>query len=293
MTLTMPTIIRGMPDEQYHQHPAFGSTDVKTARRSLAHYLARKRGADKDTPAKLAGRILHCCVLQPHLFDATYAVLPPNAPADQRRHRDAKKPSEDTLRSIAWWDSWESNNPGKTIIANALYDECRRIAEAVREHPELRGYFVAPEGEAELSVFALDPETGLACKARLDYRVRLAGLLTKIELKFCEDVRPGKFKVTSEQYGYFMQNVYYEDVCEWAGEPIDLSLTVAIEKEDATAFNPGCYPIRIYEPGPASRERGREQYREGLALLAHAAKTGEYPAYDTAIEVLEPPSWAA
>src|SRR5687768_7626953 len=105
--MNLPTIIRGLPDDDYHAHPAFGNSDLKMIRtRSPAHYRYKKDNPEPATPAKRDGRILHCAILEPHLFSKKYAVLPADAPADLRRFREAKKPSDDTLAAIAWWDEW-------------------------------------------------------------------------------------------------------------------------------------------------------------------------------------------
>lgn len=291
--MNLPAIVRGMSDTEYHAHPALGSTDLKNALRSPAHFQANRRApTEEETAAKRDGKILHTCILEPHTFDAKYAVTPPDAPSDLRRFRNAKTPAADTLASIAWWDAWDATNPGKAIIKADLYESCRRIAEAVRTHPALRGYFDGPDGEAELSMFATDPETGLPVKCRNDWRKIITSYRVVLDMKSCEDARPDPFSRNAFSYGYFLSDAYYTDVNEWAGEPIDLFLLVAFEKENATLYDPGHFPIKVYEASPRGMELGRAQYRKALSLVKHCADMREYPAYDTEVEVLEPPTWA-
>jgi exodeoxyribonuclease VIII len=294
--MSYPTIIRGMPDDQYHRHPAYGSTDLKRALRSPAHMLAAKRAPQVETPAKRDGKILHTCILEPQVFDSKYIVLPEDAPArptDAMREAVKKGTANDSsVHRVGWWEAWDANNTAKTIITHELYEECRRISEAVREHPELRGFFSAAGGEAEQSVFAIDPETGLAVKCRNDYRIHFPGARIVLDLKSCNVADTEAFQRDAWNYGYFLSAAHYTDVNAWAGEPIDTFMLIAFEKEDATCFDAGHFPLKIYEVGQRGIDIGRAQQRRALALVKHCAEVGEYPAYDTEIEVLDPPSWA-
>lgn len=279
------TIIRDMPEDKYHAHPALGSTDLKRALRSLGHFkYARENPDTNETPAKRDGKILHCCILDPHTFDSRYVVLPEDAPSDLRRFRNAKKPSDDTLHSIAWWDAWEAANPGREIITAPEYERYMRCSDAVRKHPELRGYFDGP-GDNELTMMATDPETGLQVKCRFDRRTVIGNFKVGLDPKSCMDARLRAFQRDAASYSYFLSAAYYLDVAAMAGEATDLFLLIAFEKEAP-------YGVKVYEPDDDSLAYGREQYRKALALIKHAQETDEYPTYDTSIEVLSMPGWA-
>ena len=76
--------IYDMPEEQYFDFPAFSNSDLKLIARSPAHYWAAKRDPgrepDEDTPARKAGRALHCTILEPDDFQNRYIMAPANAP---------------------------------------------------------------------------------------------------------------------------------------------------------------------------------------------------------------------
>ena len=76
--------IYDMPDSQYFDFPAFSNSDLKLIGRSPAHYWAAKRDPnrepEKDTPAKRAGRALHCAILEPTDFNNRYIKAPEDAP---------------------------------------------------------------------------------------------------------------------------------------------------------------------------------------------------------------------
>jgi hypothetical protein len=287
-------LVLGLPEDDYHAHPAFGSTDVKTARRSLAHFLARRSVPPKDTPATRDGRILHCSILQPEVFEKTHCIEPANAPRDLRHFRNASKPSAATLESIAFWDAWDAEHAGMTSISAEDWDWYRYMGDRIGRHPEVRPYLsLATDIAREASVFARCPETGLRVKCRKDHKGALGGVRFNFDLKSCEDAREDAFSRNAENYGYFLSMAFYHDVSEWGGDPHDLNLLLAFEKpEHPEVFTPENFPLQLYVIEGEELEAGREQYREGLALLKHAHDTGDFAGYDTSIKRLRRPAWA-
>ncbi len=275
-----------MPDTEYHAHPAFGNSDLALIRsRSPAHWKARKAAPDVSTPAKLDGRALHCAILEPDTFLARYAVAPADAPRDLRHLRDAAKPSDSTRASIQWWDAFDAANAGRIMLKQDDYDLKMRVADNVRSHPALRGYFDAPGGVAEASVFATDPETGLAVKCRPDYSVTIGPHRVVLDPKSTDDARASVFCKSAYNYGYFQQAAFYTDVHAWNETPIDLFLLIAFEKEEP-------FGLKVYEVSDDDMEFGRQQYRKGLSIAAECVKNDDWPGYDSSIEVLTRPSWA-
>jgi hypothetical protein len=287
--VNLPTIIRGLPEADYRAHPAFANSDLKTIRtQSPAHLQWRRTHPDKDTPAKREGRILHCAILEPHAYNARYTVLPsdaPDKPTAAMIEAAAKGTANpNSVYRVTWWADWNASNPNKELIAAEDYDRHMYIAEAIRTHPELRAYFEG-EGESELSVFATDPITGLPVKCRPDRRVQVGGFRVVLDIKSAESAQPEAFERACENYGYWQGAAFYTDVNEWAGDPLDLYLLVAFEKE-------GPYGVTVHEVSPEAMNDGRAQYRAALDLAKHCVDTGEWPPYDPSIRVAQRPAWA-
>jgi hypothetical protein len=277
-------IIENMPESEYRSHSAIANSDLVTFRRSAAHFEARRRFGSKDTPAKLDGRALHCAILEPETFLQRYCVLPADAPRDLRHLRDAKQPSASTKEAIAWWDAWEAESAGRITLDAADYTLKMETASRIRQHPALRTYFEAP-GQFELSVFATDPETGVEVKCRIDRLVTIAQYRVGLDPKSTDDARYDAFQSSAYKFGYFQQNAFYRDVCEWAGIPLDLFLFIAFEKEEP-------FGVKVYEMSEDDLEYGRRLYRPALNAYAQCLESGEFPSYDDSIEVLTRPAWA-
>lgn len=287
--MNLPLILPDMPEAEYRAHPAFANSDLKVARgQSPAHMIHKRTHGSPDTPAKRDGRILHTAILEPHQFSARYVVLPADAedrPTDAMRQAVLKgTASENSIKRVSWWDAWNATNEGRELIAADKYDEFMRVTEAIREHPALRGYFNSPGVVTEQSVFATDPETGLPVKIRRDLRVRLGGYNVVLDLKSAESAATNDFHFAIKRYGYVQGAAFYTDVGEWAGDPTDVYLLIAFEREAP-------YGVTVHEVGPEAMAKGRMQYREALTLVKHCVDTGEYPLYPTDVQVVG--EWAA
>jgi len=277
-------IVYDMPEEEYRAHSAIAQSDLKIVLRSPGHLLARRRNPEKVTPAKLDGRALHCAILEPQNFMDRYVVLPEDAPRDLRQHRDAKTKGESTIHSIAWWDKWDAENAGRITLDHDDYLLKQATAAAIRNHPDLRGYFEAP-GHSEVSIFAIDPVTGLQVKARIDRLAMLSNMRFALDPKSAEDAREDAFSKNAYAYGYFTQAAFYKDICEWANIPLEAFLFVAFEKEDP-------FGIKVYEVSEDDLEFGRRCYRRALDTWAECVRNNEFPVYDTGISVLTRPKYA-
>ena len=275
-----------IPDEQYFQIDAASNSDLKILARSPAHYRYYKDnpGEQKTSPEMLQGRALHSVILEPETFFNKYAILPADAPPrPTAAQMNAANPTALAIERIEFYNEFEERNEGKVIITAEQCDEYLYTGETVRKHPELAAFLNG--GMAERTVLAIDPETGLMCRCRTDYAVKVNGQRILVDLKSAEDARPDAFQRAAYNYRYFTQAAFYSDVWEWAGYPIDLWIFAIFEKDPP-------YAVKLYEVLPADMERGRGAYRAALNTLAECKKTGEWPAYPTDIEPLHYPAWA-
>jgi hypothetical protein len=273
-----------MADEAYFADPATSNSDLKLLRRSAEHFKYLKAHPKERTPAMQAGSSLHCAILEPDNFMKRHAVIPDNAPRKPTTaQRNSAKPTPDAQERMQYWDQWELMNQGKLIVTPEKAAEYMEIGGLIRNHPELSVFF--DSGKAEHAVFGEDPETGLMCKCKPDYLTRIKDYKICIEVKSCEDARNHAFQRTAYNFQYFTAAAFYQDVMSWSIGAPDAYLIVAFERDPP-------YGMKIYEVSEESIERGREQYRESLALMKQCMEDDHWPIYDTDIELLELPHWA-
>lgn len=277
-------VIRDEPAEVYYQRrlDEANATGLKLMLRSPAHFrnYIETPDDDKETATLRFGRMVHCATLEPDAFDRSYIVLPANAPRDMRRFRDAKKPSMETLASIDFWDQFEIDNRGKAVVSVDDYDRAQRMGDSARAVPLMAGLLTG--GEREITFRWTDPETGLACKARIDL---FAAGHFMMDLKSCVDASPEGFARAVMNYKYDLQQAHYCAAARECGEPIERFVFLAIESRAP-------YVAQAYLLDPRAEERGWNLRQKAIRRQAECLRAGRWPGYSERIEQIALPSYA-
>lgn len=263
--------VPGVPEDVYHQdRSSVSSSALKTLiKRSPAHARAELDEPKRETPALLLGRAVHTRVLEPGTFANRYAIEPTKW--DRRRKADKEEAAV-----------FESKHAGKTIISQADGELVERIAEAVEVHPIAR--HAVRGGQAELSGYFEDLDTGIRCRIRPDYLRTADGIMT--DLKTAADAGPDAFQRAIHTFGYHIQAAMYSAGFETiTGEPLQDFLFVTVEKASPFA-------VAVYRLDEEALAIGRQLYRRALRTWAECLSSGHWPAYSDRIESITLPVWA-
>jgi hypothetical protein len=281
-----PGFLLDVPAADYHQRElgVANNTALKILReRSPAHYRYWVDNAnDHDTPAMLFGRAYHCRVLEPERFAEQFVAAPEDPPRrPSQRQRDAKKPSDSTRTSIAFWDSWDAENAGKVALPGEDFDRIEAMYAALIADPLAAGIFLR-DGYSEVTMRWVDEPTGIACKARAD-RWRPGKFIA--DLKTTDDASPDGFKRSIVKYGYHVQHAHYCDAARACGEAVRNYLIVAQEKEPP-------YVVGVYHIDAAAEIRGFDLRERGLRRMRECLDADTWPGYASGITELSLPGWA-
>src|SRR5512135_2691860 len=123
-----PGVYAAMSLSAYHAAPGLSKSDLDLIARSPAHW---KYGPREETPAMRLGAAVHVAVLEPETWEARYGCVAGRRQADIETAR--------------------------TVLTAAAWDTCRRLRDAVWNHPTCQDLF--RDGQAESSAWWLDPET--------------------------------------------------------------------------------------------------------------------------------------
>jgi len=143
--------------QEYLDHPNYGASDLATFRvgpPAMVPWSRRNRG-DGDTAALGLGRVAHCLTLEPHEFDAHYAIKP----KDMEFRSNADKAKR---------DAWLAK--GLQIVKEEDCERLARSAMCVREKLERVGVDLSG-AIVEHSVFWIDHQSKLPRKCRPDFVV--------------------------------------------------------------------------------------------------------------------------
>lgn len=207
-----------LPDNIYHQAFALGSSGIKDMLVSTMHFWTNCRALnsnyrDQETEAKTLGRAYDVRILSgKEAFDAAYAPL-----LDRERYpgaydtveelkaaieraggrRGGLKLKADYIQELARCDPgamiWETlvrghaeEHRGKILLPWYQYEHIELAAAMIELDPEARATIT--DGYAQVSVFWTDPETGVPCKARMDY-IKVSEDSSRIRRRIITDLK--------------------------------------------------------------------------------------------------------
>lgn len=235
--------IRGIGEGMYHAAPGLGSTLLKAATQSLAHYrVALNDEGDTSPQARKAmaiGSATHCLVLEPEQFEEKFVAQP-----EDIKVRNGKR-----------WEEFALRNADREIMTEADIALASDMADAVLD--DAGKFFTG--GEAELSYWYRH-ESGLLLKARIDYQMGDAG----IDLKTSRAESAHKFK-QAVKYDYDIQDAAYRLVTGLAD-----MIFVGVGKDKP-------HPIYLCKQGPQVREKAERALARAIDALAVARDFDHYP----------------
>lgn len=176
--------VQNIPIEEYHRGPGISSSDIKALiNGTVESWLHAKANPEEPTRALILGNAIHTCVLEADDFWNRYCKEDdcPKAPSrstkegkDEWKEFCALYPDElfgnkDGMTADQWkseWMKWRHPSFKKIPLSSDEIETCFGIQKSVREHPMVSQMFA--EGETELSMYWIDPETNILCKARTD-----------------------------------------------------------------------------------------------------------------------------
>lgn len=260
----------GIPEADYHADPAFSQSQAKVLLESPARYRWQLENPTPPRDEFDIGHAVHAKVLGVGLDIVTIDAPDWRTKAAQQKRDEAR--AAGAVPMLAH----------DTLIIDAM-------AEAALANPDARAAFQA-EGDVELSMWWTDPDTGTACRGRVDKAAaNTDGTISLVDLKTTQDGSPRAFATSAARYGYRLQGGAYHD--GWTvltGEPPASFLFVTVEKAAP-------HLVGTYSLAPLDVEQGRDKWRRACQLLADYAARGEWPAYgdDPApFTHLDLPSWA-
>jgi hypothetical protein len=186
-------------------------SDLKNLEKSVGHFLYAKENPTEQTPAMARGSALHTLVLQPELFDGKYIMLPADAPKKPTKTQlNAKKPSQDTLDAIAWWQNFDTIRDGRTMINAEDMKTLRDMATALKEHTAANALLTAESNTYEQKhkwTLEYAKSQFVACESTLD--VENNKMDAVVDIKTIDSIDPQSVERAIINYKYYWQDAFY------------------------------------------------------------------------------------
>lgn len=276
-------LVLDMPAEEYHSIDALSATGLKHFARSPWHY--RHRVNIEPTRPMFRGTLAHCAVLEPDAMAARYIVVPEDAPRRPTAAQwNAKKPSDDSAKAMQWWRDFLEAAKGREIVTADEYAITQAQLRAVAAAPDLAS--ILRHGVGEASVFWIDEETGVYCKARPDWMNDAHSALWLLDLKSTADESPSGFGRAAARMKYHIQQAHYvAGVKAATGRPVDKFVFGAVTSAAPVLAVP-------YELTDEIREQAHDEWRELIERFAWCKANDTWPAYGAGIQLLDFPAYA-
>lgn len=258
----MATSVEGLDADIYRSKEGISASDIKyiLPPKTPAHYYAYITDQIKreETRAFLIGTMCHLAVLEPERLDKAFVVKPQGKLGDFR-----------TKEGKEWKES-----VGDTHILDA--EEATMLAgvtASVKKHPAASELLA--NSKKEVSLFA-SHRTGLKLKGRID--VLGNGFIADVKTAEAGDMQ--NFSSAIFRYNYHVQAAMY---CQLAG--VEQFSFIAVEKAPPFA-------VSVYQLSVPALQAGMNALNNALELIAQCNDSNEWPAYSTAKQTIDLPTWA-
>lgn len=186
-------IFEGMSFDEYIAVDAMSGSSLLHMRRSPLYFRYCADNPEEPTAAMKIGTVIHTATLEPPLLGKI---------AVWGTREDEK------VRRGNVWDAFELAHQGRTIVTVAEHREIVDTVTAVWASQPARKY-LGEEGPTEVSMFWVDPGTGVYMKGRVDKLIRTKNTATIVDLKKARNCGPYKFGSQAFALGYHIKAAIY------------------------------------------------------------------------------------
>lgn len=178
----------------------------------------------------------------------------------------------DVVTAEDWHQQQEDASQGKTMIALDMYEQAKRISEALQAHPSASRLLNHPARQSEVSYFGFDEDTGLEIRVRPDLEIqlphaRIGGDLKTTSLGYVKkDELKARLHREITSRGYHLSAAMY---CDTAN--LDQFFWIFVNRDE------GYHWIAIVEASPDLLDLGRKEYRLALRTINECMETNNWP----------------
>jgi PDDEXK-like domain of unknown function (DUF3799) len=275
-------VVYGMDFADYHAVEALSASGMRHLARSPWHF--KNRVEITPTRPMLNGTLAHCAILEPGALADRYVVVPEDAPKRPTEAQwNAKKSNESSQAAKEWWAAWGEEAAGRTVVEAKDYAITQAQLAAVGAEPELRA--ILASGQSEVSVFWIDAQTGIYCKARIDWLHTVSGKRVRaMDLKSTTDESPRGFGRAAARMKYELQAAHYENGLRAVGFDVQDFVFGVVTSAHPVLAVPYLLPI-------AFADQGRKKVCELYDLYARCMETNTWPSYGSGLLEADIPAY--
>jgi len=240
----------------------------RNPRRYWAKHLNPDRPVEESKPSWEFGTAFHTLILEPHLFESNYFILPKKVLL-----KDVGRELYDEYKN----KEKEAEGTAKTVLSLEDYERLSAMRDSLYANQRAKGLI---EGAVyESSYFWKDEHTGLMVKSRPD----ILHSNIYVDLKTIDDASPQNFQRNMVKGGYHIQSAMVKDAVKiLEGRDLSACINVCVEKD---------YPhgIGICIIDDTAIEAGHVEYRQTLLDLSASLRDNSFSDYE--VQTVGLPKW--
>ena len=267
----------GVPDDTYHHDwDACNHSRLKQMQRSAkrCRHMIDHPEIKEDTDSQILGKAIHCAILEPERFDASYAAKPDEVypPPKGARNRKAYQTEKANLEVA-----------GYQLLDLPDFDGIRDLRDRFFDEPSRALDLVKSATGTEVSYVIQHPETDTICKIRPDLEARGAKMQVDVKTSRSADVRA--FEAEIAKWSYHTSTMFYMDLLQHF-EPDEWRHHCFLVLENTAPWE---YQVLTLEP--AAMMIGQEEYLRWLRYYAQCVEDDLWPGYQKGIASVGLPNW--
>jgi len=240
--------IYDLPIREYHKLKAISRSAISELKKSPLHYWEKfinpEPKEEKSHPALNLGNAVHTLVLEPEKFLDEFAVM--------------EKVDLRTTKGKEYQKLFDENSQGKIILKEEDYLLAKNISQEILNHPSV-SVILKDSFSVEKSIFWIDEDTELVCKARPDIWSHSLGVI--FDIKTTNDASPENFMYSIRKYNYHIQAAMQIDaIFKNTGEMVKGFSILAAPTEAP-------HKPYIYMLDDDTIKQGRYEYQSALKII--------------------------
>lgn len=193
------------------------------------------------------------------------------------------KPAQNPTSTGMWRQAVaKARRDGLIPVAKADMEKAQTMAGRVFQH-RVAGRLLS-KGQAEHSIYWHDDVTGVRLRCRPDFLPDLPGRALCVDYKTATSANPAQFQRAVFDFGYHMQQAFYEDGLAEIGL-VDVGFLFIVQAKTAP------FTVSVCQIDPEIVELGRRQNRAAIELFARCMNEDRWPGYE-GIQAVGMAGWA-
>ena len=234
-TEVMPGVYELVPNDEYHSSDGISKTNVCDIYESIAQYQMHKASPQRPTDPMIKGSAFHDLVLLPSEYKKNYFVASVKGKATKL------------------YKQCVLDHPHQTVITTGMADDIHYMRDALYDNPAIKEVLESKTILREVSLWVVDPLTGLLLKIRPD--IIVDGVIYDLKSTIAPHSRA--FLHSVYKYSYHVQSAHYQDCAFYNG------MKISNFKFQVVGSKPP-YLTAVYDINDDLLEEGREKIAEAL-----------------------------